>query len=154
MYEVNDLLDALAKHELDREVKIKLADGSIHEINGLQFLHSCIGGDDILYITERDPLREKYEGMVEAFLDFADTIITKCDAYYYYLNRNFEKDYDPTVIYSLQNELGVECDTWFKTLKLDIKYESGIESEEELSDKLYVLRCWLKGKDIPKDIRP
>ena len=154
MYEVIDLLDDLDGHDANTEIQIQLADGTKKKVAGVCFINSCIGGDNIIYITEKNPLREKYEERVEAFIDFADIIIKECDAYYHYLNKNFEEDYDPSIIFHLQNELGKECDTWFKTLKLDIKYEVGVGSEEELSDKLYVLRCWLKGKDIPKDIRP
>jgi len=153
MYEVNDLVDALKGHDPNRVMKIKLANGSTHEINGLQFVSKFLGGDGILYITEKNPLRGKYEKKVEAFIIFAEAIIKECNIYHHYLNTNLKK-YDTFTVLRLQNELGVECDIWFDRLKLDIKYKSGAESEAELSDKLDVLKCWLQEKDIPKDIRP
>lgn len=151
-YNVGFALDDLDGHEHDRIIKIKLADGTVKDIDGIQFLNACIGGDDIIYITELDPIRSDYEESVQVFIDFVEEILEKCNKHYHIGEQKLKDNFDCCFILDIQNEIAKECDNWFKWLKLDIKYEPGCGSEDEVYFKINILKTWLKGGKIPKEV--
>lgn len=152
MYQIWEILEDLDGHPEDREIKIKLKDGTILDIDGIQFRNACIGGDDIIYVKELDPIRKEHEKRVEMFLEFCDQILNVCDKTYHKLKRVFDDDFDNYDILTIENEIAKSCDDWFRWLKLDIKYEPGCGSEDELYFKINVLKKWLDQKEIPKEV--
>ena len=151
-YTVAECLDDLDGHNLDRIIKIKLCNGEVKTIDGVEFLNSCIGGDDIIYLKELDPIRAEYERRVEMFIDFCEKIISVCEKTYEDLDKEFNGDFDNCDILDIENEIAKSCDDWFRWLKLDIKYEPGCGSVDELFFKIEVLNKWLKGSEIPKEV--
>jgi hypothetical protein len=151
-YTVGELLDDLDGHDYDTEVKIKLPSGESKEISGAYFINACIGGDNIFYLCEEDPIRREYAKRVSMFIDFCENILDICQQTYYKLDSEFDGDFDNCDILNIQNEIAKSCDDWFKWLKLDIKHEPGCGSEEELFFKIRVLKKWLERKEIPKEV--
>ena len=154
VYNVSEILEDLEGHEgiADREIKIKLADGSVREIAGFEFRNACIGGDDIIYLCEEDPIRKEYFKRVKMFVEFCNDILDVCNKTYKQLDYMFDGDFDPMDILHIENEIAKSCDDWFRWLKLDIKYEPGCGTEEELYFKIGVLESWLERKEIPKEV--
>lgn len=151
-YRVGELLDDLDGHDYCREVKIKLANGEVKNIEGVNFINGCIGGDDIIYLCEVDPIRKKHYKRVEMFVNFCNEIMDVCKKTYKKLDCTFDGDFDNCDILDIENEIAKSCDEWFRWLKLDIKYEPGCGSEDELYFKIGVLEKWLKREEIPKEV--
>lgn len=150
VYNVSEILEDLDGHEGigDREIKIKLADGSVREIAGFEFRNACIGGDDIIYIKEENPLKMKYEKDIRIFLSFARRILKVCQEEYDKQSGN--DDFDPAEIFDIENEIAKQADFYIRRCKLEkevIKrlgfFEPGTGSEYEASDKLEVLEKFI-----------
>lgn len=151
-YRVGELLDDLDGHDFCEEVKVKLANGEIVDLLGVQYVNACIGGDDIVYLCEADPIRKKYLKRVSMFVDFCNEILDVCNETYKKLDREFDGDFDNCDIIDIEDQIARSCDDWFKWLKLDIKYEPGCGTEDELYFKIEVLEKWLKKQEIPKEV--
>lgn len=147
MYTVDELLYDLDGHDGNHEVKIKLNDGTVKDIAGINFINIIVGGDDVLYITEADLIRDKYLKEVEAFYCTMKELISNLDE----LNAkciNANPDFDNDFILDMKYTIATTCDSYFKALNLDIKYEEGCGSDEELHDKLNILNNWIKRKKL------
>ena len=152
MFTVNDMLYDLDGHDGDYEMKIKLDDGTIKEIEGIQFRNIIANGDDILYIRELSPLRERFQKEIKIFLEYIEATIRNLNVIEKGCLKNNE-DFEGEFIYEIKNSIAKNCDSYFKDLKLDIKYDVGCGSDKELEIKLGVLKSWLNRDKIPKDIR-
>lgn len=151
MFTVNDMLYDLDGHNGEHEIKIKLDDGTIKEIDGIQFRNIIADGDDVLYIKELTPLRKRFQKEIEIFLDNIEGVIKNLkiiDNACTKNNANFDSDF----IYEIMVCIARTCDWYFKALQLDIRYDIGCGSDKELKIKLDVLRTWLNRGKIPKDI--
>lgn len=150
MFTVNDMLYDLDGHNGEHEIKIKLDDGTIKEIDGIQFRNIIANGDDILYIRELSPIRARFQKEIKNFVEYMEPIIENLNIIEG-LSRSNE-DFDGDFIYEIKNTIARNCDSYFAKLQLDIRYDIGCGSNRELEIKLDVLKTWLNRGKIPKDI--
>lgn len=147
---VEDMLDLLEGHDWDREIKLKLHDGRIKEIEGFKFRNACVGGDDIIYIVEKNPLREKYGEEIRELTDFTESILKFCEAENLKglakYGDNWDGDYIKTIMIGLCNEM----DFYIKKCKLERYvekklgyYEEGCGCDDEAYIKLDVLQSFI-----------
>ena len=151
MFTVDDMLYDLDGHDGSYEMKIKLDDGTIKEIEGIQFRNIIANGDDILYIRESSPLRKKFQKEITIFVEYIEAAIRNLNIIEKGCLKNNE-DFDSEFICEIKNVIARNCDLYFKELKLDIEYDIGCGSDKELEIKLGVLKSWLNRDKIPKDI--
>ena len=150
VYNVSELLEDLDGHEgiADRQIKIKLSDGSVKEIAGFEFRNACIGGDDIIYIKEENPLKVKYGEDIRRFVSFAEKILDVCVTEYgKWIN---DDDFDSAEILDIENEIAIQSDFYIRKCKLEeevIKevgfYEPGTGGDEEVFSKIKVLKRFI-----------
>lgn len=147
VYDVSVILEELKGHEgaPDREIKIKLDDGTVREIDGFQFKNACIGGDDIIYIKEISPLKREWKKPIESFLEFGDKIMNVCELEYD--KHCDDEDYDTMDILHIENEIAKLADFYITRCNLQEKvkeewgyYEPGAGDTDEVFAKLRVLR--------------
>lgn len=150
MFTVNDMLYDLDGHNGEHEIKIKLDDGTIKEIEGIQFKNIIANGDDILYIRELSPIRARFQKEIKIFLEYIEPTIENLNIIEGFSRNN--EDFDGDFIYEIKNTIARNCDLYFTKLELDIEYDIGCGSDKELEVKLDVLRTWLNRGKIPKDI--
>ena len=139
-YEVRDVLKALDNHDKDRIVKIKLADGSVKQIGGLEFRSSSIGGDDIIYVTEVDPLYVKYGEQVLELVKHLYNVAKTCTNA---INSNILDDTE-WAIDAIIN-VAKECDYWLKELKIEHDFDPLTGPDEEIFDKIELLEKWVRS---------
>ena len=147
---VIDMMDCLEGHDFDREIKIKLHDGSVKEVEGVSFINACVGGDDIIYIVERNPLRVKYEEEIRELTDFVEKVFKLCETE---TLKGFAKhgdDWDDDYIKTVMIGLCKEMDFYIKKCKLEKYvekqvgyYEEGCGGEDEAFIKLNVLQSFI-----------
>ena len=149
-YDVSEILEDLKGHEgvPDRQIKIKLNDGTIKEIEGIQFLNACIGGDDVIYIKEMNPLIRDWGEGIKDFVNFANKIMSVCE------KESFEHidddDYDSGDVIHIENEIAKLADFYIKKCNLQEKvkeewgyYEVGAGETDEVYAKLKVLKHFI-----------
>lgn len=148
-YNVGFCLDDLNGHPSDRVIKIKLSNGETRDIDGLQFANACIGGDDIIYIKEIDPLKEAWGRGIEDFVQFAEKIMKVCSDEYHRMSLE-DDDYDPCDILHIENEIAKTADFYIKKCNLqkyvkDIVgyYEPGAGDTDEVYAKIRVLKDYM-----------
>ena len=147
---VKDMLDLLEGHDWDREIKLKLHDGSIKEIEGFNFRNTCVGGDAIIYIVERNPLRIKYEEEIGELIDFVANIFELCETENHRGYAKYRDDWDGDYIKTVMIGLCKEMDFYIKECKLEKYvekqlgyYEEGCGGEDEAFIKLNVLQSFI-----------
>lgn len=139
-YEVNDMLEALEGHESDRAIKIKLADGSIKQIAGLEFRNACIGGDDVIYVTEVDPLYLQYGDEVQELIKHLYNVAKTCSNA---IKSNALGDTDWALDAIMR--VAEECDYWLMCLKIKHDFEPLTGADEEIFDKIELLEKWVRS---------
>jgi len=139
-YEVQDILKALDGHESDRIIKIKLADGTTLPVAGIEFRNACIGGDDILYVKELDPLWIQYHKEVKSVAYHLHSVAKELDC------AIKSKALDDTD-WALSSMIFVaqECDYWLDKLKIKHEFEPGTGPDNEIFDKIKLLEKWVKS---------
>ena len=139
MYTVSDILDDLSGHESqpDREIKIKLKDGTTLDIAGFQFINSCIGGNDTIYICEGDELWNKYGDEVISFILNGYKIAKACDEIIE--DRSYEiTDFALDCIMTV----AAEADHWLERLGIEHDMQPRTGPDKEIFDKLKLLKKW------------
>lgn len=139
-YKVKDMLDTLNGHESDKIMKIKLADGTVLPIAGIQFRNACIGGDDILYVRELDPLWVEYHEEVEAVAYNLHSVARE-------LNCAIRSRVLTDTDWALDGMIRVaqECDYWLDKLNIKHNFEPLTGPDNEIFDKIELLNKWVKS---------
>lgn len=150
VYNVAEILDDLDGHELDTVIKIKLNDGTIKEIAGFQFINGCIGGDNIIYIKERNILKENWGRSINHFLRLADRIMNVCEEEYEKVTDEDGDDSDPCDILDMMNQIAKTADFYIDkcNLKENVEkeygyYEIGAGDPDEIYAKIRVLKNFM-----------
>lgn len=146
-FTVSDLQKCLDGYENDIVVKIKLCDGTTKDIAGFSFRNACIGGDNIIYIEEVNPLKIKYGSEIEELTVFAEQIFEVCEKEEIKGNRKYRDEFDNSYILGVIIEICKEMDYYIRKCKLEniVRerigfFESGCGSHEEALMKLDILR--------------
>ena len=147
---VADMLDWLEGHDWDREIKIKLHDGSIKEVEGVQFRNVCVGGDDIIYIVEKNPLREKYRQSISELVEFVEQVFEVCEHEDAKGKKRYGDDFDNYHILGAYFYLCREMDFYIEKCNLQKKieerfgrYDPGCGETDEAYTKLEVLKDFI-----------
>ena len=138
-YTVSECLDDLDGHELDRVIRIKLANGDVKIVDGIQFLNASIGGDDIIYIKELDPLWVKYHNEVLYFVKKAQVL----SEYLISIIECGDKYEDTDFALDMIITLAREVDHWLNVLKIEHDFEILTGPDNEIVDKLKLLDDWV-----------
>ena len=138
------------EHESDRKIKIKLADGTIKEIEGFEFRNACIGGDDIIYIKELNPMKEAWGKGITDFVRLADKLMEICENEYEAITLNDDDDADPCDILHMENEIAKIADFYIQKCNLEKYveerygyYEPGAGDTDEVYAKIGVLKNFM-----------
>lgn len=149
-FNVSDMLDLLDGHDQDREIKIKLCDGTTKNIAGFCFRNACIGGDDIIYIEEENPLKVKYGEEIYDLVIFIESIFDLCRDEQVRLEKKYKDDCDDAYVKTVMIGLCQEMDWYIKKCKLEKKviekigfFEPRCGSDDEAYIKLEVLRDFI-----------
>lgn len=152
VYNVAEILEDLDGHELDTVIKIKLNDGTIKEISGFQFINGCIGGDNIIYIKEENPLKKKWGKGIKNFLKLAGKVMTVCEEEYHRITEEEGDDADPCDILDIMNEVAKLADFYIDKCNLKEKvkeeygfYEHGAGDTDEIYAKINVLQIFMNN---------
>ena len=133
----NNECKTVALNEVENDKKYEMV------LTNLSGLYRYKTGDIIKIIKNNES---------EIFVEFCNNILDVCNKTYKQLDHMFDGDFDPMDILHIENEIAKSCDDWFRWLKLDIKYEPGCGTEEELYFKIGILESWLERKEIPKEV--
>lgn len=141
-FTVFDMLDDLDGHCEDHKMMIKLSDGSIHQIAGIEFRNACIGGDDILYIKEVDPLWKKYGEEVSALVNHLYKII---DPIFNMLD-DIKID-DTSWIGDMLLIIDQRCEEWLDELNIQHEYKQPFEDStyNSMFEKIEELDKWVRS---------
>lgn len=148
MYTVSELLCDLEGHESEpkREIKIKLKDGTVKNIEGINYRSIYADGDEIIYITERDDIWEDNKKELEIFLKIARNTtvglnactILNYEGYFTYPHNEFAEN--------ILMEIESEAIYWLE--KLNIEYMDIVADSirARVWDKIKLLAQWYNDR--------
>lgn len=136
-YTVLECINDLDGHELDREIKIKLANGEIRKIDGMQFINACIGGDDVIYIVEDNELYNELKthiGYIEQIVKTCNVVINK--------SKHIDEDWTRETLIVLAREI----DFWLDEFNIKHNYGPLTGPGNEIVYKIEILKKYLNKR--------
>lgn len=152
VYNIRELLEDIDGHENtpNRQIKIKLADGTIKDIDGFEFYNVIVGGDDVIYIKEANPLKEEWRDDIKQFIIFSEKIMKVCEEEYERVS--VDEDYDTSDILDIENEIAKLSDFYIKKCHLEKEvekrygcdYNVGAGDTDEVYAKINTLKAFIR----------